>query len=154
MESRIEIKTKLNEVLKFELTAINQYFLHARMAKNWGLEKLNGHEYGYSIKAMKQADQIIERVLFLEGLPNLQSLGKLLIGENVPEMLKNDLTMTREIRQTICDTINLCETHQDYISRELLEDILEAIEAQIDWLESQLWLIENSGLPNYLQSMI
>ncbi len=154
MESPIEIKTKLNEVLKFELTAINQFFLHARMAKNWGLNKLNQQEYCYSIKAMKQADEIIERVLFLEGLPNLQSLGKLLIGENVTEMLNNDLTFSTEIRQNICETINLCESHQDYVSRELLEEILEAIESQIDWLESQLWLIDNSGLENYLQSMI
>jgi bacterioferritin len=154
MKISTEIKIKLNDVLKFELTAINQYFLHARMAKNWGLEKLNGHEYSYSIKAMKQADKIIERVLFLEGLPNLQNLGKLFIGENVPEILQNDLTMATEIRQTLCDTIELCETSQDYVSRELLEDILEDIEAQIDWLESQLWLIENSGLENYLQSMM
>jgi bacterioferritin len=154
MESRLEIKTKLNEVLKIELTAINQFFLHARMAKNWGLGKLNESEYRYSIKAMKQADDIIERVLFLEGLPNLQNLGKLLIGENIPEMLSNDLTMCNEIRQILCDSINLCESSQDYVSRELLEELLEDTEAQIDWLESQQWLIENSGLENYLQSMM
>lgn len=154
MEGKLEIKSKLNEVLKIELTAINQYFLHGRIAKNWGLEKLNQSEYGYSIKAMKQADEVIERVLFLEGLPNLQDLGKLLIGENVPEMLQNDLTLANQIRQTLIDAINLCETHQDYVSRELLEEILEKIEAQIDWFESQQWLIENSGLENYLQSMI
>lgn len=154
MQSNMEIKSKLNEVLKLELTAINQFFLHARMAKNWGLNQLNENEYRYSIKAMKQADDLIERVLFLEGLPNLQNLGKLLIGENIPEMLTNDLTICGEIRQNLCETINLCENHQDYVSRELLEELLEDTEAQIDWLESQQWLIENSGLENYLQSMM
>lgn len=154
MEGRIEIKTQLNEVLKLELTAINQFFLHARMSKNWGLETLNKHEYRYSIDAMKQADKIIERVLFLNGLPNLQSLGKLLIGENVPEIIKNDVTICQEMRQSIINGVHLCESHQDYVSRDLLEELLEATEEQIDWLESQHWLIENSGLENYLQSMM
>lgn len=154
MEGSIQIKAQLNEVLKIELTAINQFFLHARMCKNWGLDKLNGQEYSYSIKAMKQADEVIERVLFLEGLPNLQNLGKLLIGEDVVEILANDLTLCSEIRQSLVNTINLCESSQDYISRDLLEELLEETEAQIDWLESQHWLIENSGLENYLQSMI
>ncbi len=154
MEGNSEIKQILNEALKVQLTAINQYFLHARMCKNWGLDKLNEYEYKSSIKAMKQADHLIERVLFLEGLPNLQSLGMLLIGEQVPEILSNDLTMSLEMRQGLQDGIQLCEQQQDYVSRELLAEILETTEEQIDWLTSQQWLIENTGLENYLQSMM
>ncbi|NJN71965.1 MAG: bacterioferritin, partial [Limnothrix sp. RL_2_0] len=129
-------------------------FLHARMAKNWGLDKLNEQEYRYSIKAMKQADRLIERVLFMEGLPNLQNLGKLLIGEDVPEILGNELTTAQTIRRELIAGIQLCEQEQDYVSRELLADLLEETEEQIDWFESQQWFIENSGLENYLQSMI
>lgn len=154
MQGILEIKQKLNSLLKLKLTAINQFFLHARMVKNWGLDKLNESEYKYSIKLMKQADKIIERIFFLEGLPNLQDLGKLMIGENVPEIIANDLTLTMEMRQNLQEGINLSELKQDYITRELLEDLLEETESQIDWLESQLWLIENSGLENYLQSSI
>ena len=154
MQGQIEVKSQLNNILRIELTAINQFFLHARMSKNWGLNQLNKHEYNYSIKAMKQADKIIERVLFLDGLPNLQDLGRLLIGENVVEIFQNDLTICTDIRQSLGDVINLCESHQDYVSRELLEELLEDTEEQIDWLEAQHWLIENSGLENYLQSMI
>lgn len=154
MEGNSEIKQTLNEALKVQLTAINQYFLHARMCKNWGLDKLNDHEYKSSIKAMKQADSLIERVLFLQGLPNLQSLGMLLIGEQVPEILSNDLTMSLEMRQGLQNGIQLCEQQQDYVSRELLAEILETTEEQIDWLTSQQWLIENTGLENYLQSMM
>jgi bacterioferritin len=154
MKGSPEVKAQLNEVLKNELTAINQFFLHARMAKNWGLEQLNQQEYRYSIKAMKQADEIIERVLLLEGLPNLQNLGKLLIGEDVSEMLKNDLTLCGEMRESLTNGVNLCESQQDYVTRDLFQELLEEIEAQIDWLESQQWLIENSGLENYLQSVI
>jgi bacterioferritin len=154
MKGSPEVKTQLNEILKNELAAINQFFLHARMAKNWGLEQLNQQEYRYSIKAMKQADEIIERVLFLEGLPNLQNLGKLLIGEDVPEMLQNDLTLSLEIRQSLTDGVNLCELQQDYVTRDLLQELLEEVESQIDWLESQQWLITNSGLENYLQSLM
>ena len=154
MEGNREVKSQLNNILKLELTAINQFFLHARMCKNWGLNQLNEYEYRYSIKLMKQADKIIERVLFLEGLPNLQSLGKLLIGENVPEILSNDLTIVGEITENIRQSISLCETQQDYVSRDLLNELLEETEEEIDWLETQHWLIENSGLENYLQSMM
>lgn len=154
MEGNQQVKANLNDVLKLKLTAINQFFLHARMCKNWGLNQLNQYEYGYSIKLMKQADKIIERVLFLEGLPNLQNLGRLLIGENVPEILANDLTMTNEIANTIRQVINLCETEQDFVSRDLLTELLEETEEKIDWIESQQWLIDNSGLENYLQSMM
>ncbi len=154
MQGIQEIRQHLNLVLKDQLTAINQYFLHARMAKNWGLFKLNESEYKYSIKAMKQADCLIERVLFLEGLPNLQNLGALSIGEGVPEMIQNDLTSNHTIRTNLQAGINLCEERQDYVSRDLLTELLEETEEQIDWQESQQWLIENSGLENYLQSMM
>ena len=143
----------LNKVLKNELTAINQYFLHARMFRNWGLEKLNDYQYKQSIRVMKEADKVIERVLFLEGLPNLQNLGKLLIGEDVVECLKGDLHYEKEIqRPLLIDAIAQCEELQDYVSRELLEDLLEGCEEAIDWLERQHSLIDNVTLPNYLQA--
>lgn len=142
----------LNKVLRNELTAINQYFLHARMFRNWGLEKLNDYHFKQSIRVMKEADEVIERVLFLEGLPSMQSLGKLLIGENVAECLQCDLKFEREIqRPLLVESIALCESLQDYVSRDLLEDLLEHCEGAVDWLETQQTLIEDVTLPNYLQ---
>jgi len=154
MQGNLDVKRQLNESLKAQLTAINQYFLHARMCKNWGLDQLNDREYRYSIKAMKQADDLIERVLFLEGLPNLQNLGMLMIGENVPELLQNDLTLCTEMRNGLQTSVTISETQQDFVSRDLFAKLLEETEEQIDWLESQIWLIESAGLPNFLQSMI
>ena len=152
MKSEATINQALNSCLKDQLTAINQFFLHARMAKDWGLGTFNEYEYQRSIKAMKMADNLIERVLFLEGLPNLQDLGKLLIGENIPEMLKGDLEMLTGMRGNLQDAIKLCEENRDFISRDELTEHLEETEEHIDWVESQQWLIENTGLENYLQS--
>ncbi|HMU99542.1 MAG TPA: bacterioferritin [Rhodocyclaceae bacterium] len=153
MKGDKKVITLLNQVLKNELTAINQYFLHARMFRNWGLEKLNDYQYRQSIRVMKEADELIERVLFLEGLPNLQSLGKLLIGENPVECLAADLTYEKDIqRPLLVDAIAQCEVLQDYVSRELLEDLLEHCEEAIDWLETQHSLVKDVGVANYLQS--
>lgn len=154
MKGNSEVLKTLNQVLTLELTSINQFFLHARMFKNWGLEELNEKAYKKSILDMKQADDLIERILFLEGLPNLQQLGKLNIGEHSEEMLQCDLNFELDQVGKLRDAIALCEQEHDFISREILEKILHKEEEYIDWLEAQQFLIENTGIENYLQSMM
>lgn len=152
MKGDAKVIAHLNTILGNELVAINQYFLHSKMYKDWGLKELAEHEYEESIDEMKHADKLTERILFLEGLPNLQDLGKLLIGENTEEMLKCDLKLEMKAIPDLREAIAYCEEVKDYISRELLEDILESEEEHVDWLETQLGLIEKVGLQNYLQS--
>lgn len=142
----------LNKVLRQELTAINQYFLHARMYKNWGFSKLDEHEYHESIDEMKHADQLIERILFLEGLPNLQDIGSLRIGENPREMIASDLALELEALPVLREAVLHCESVKDFVSRELFEHILASEEEHVDWLETQLELIARIGIENYLQS--
>lgn len=151
MKGDKQVIAHLNTALRNELTAINQYFLHSRMLNDWGVQRLGEYDYKESIDEMKHADKLIERILFLEGLPNLQDLGKLYVGQSVKEILECDLKLEMEAIQPLKDAIAYCESVGDYISRELFEDILEDEEEHIDFLETQFSLIDKIGLENYTQ---
>ena len=154
MKGDTQIIKLLNAQLTNELTAINQYFLHARMYQHWGFARLGKKEYEESIGEMKHADQLINRILMLEGLPNLQALHKLMLGENTPEMLACDLKLEHLSQKTVKEGIAACEAARDYVSREIFQHILDDTEEHIDWLETQIDLIDKLGLPNYLQSQV
>lgn len=154
MKGNPDIIQWFNRQLQHELTAINQYFLHARMYRNWGFEKLGKHEYEESIEEMKHADMLIERILMLEGLPNLQELGKLMIGEKAEECVAADLKLEQGSRVTLVAAVTACEAAQDYVSRDIFVHILDDTEEHIDWLETQLEVMDKIGIQNWLQSQM
>ena len=151
MKGNAKVIEQLNAILKNELTAINQYFLHSRMLKDWGFNRLGQKVYEESIGEMKHADKLIERILILNGLPNLQDLGKLKIGEDVPEIFSSDLVVEETNQGCLKVAIPICEDARDFVSREIFEEILNDTEEHIDWIEQQQTRIEQAGLPNYLQ---
>jgi len=154
MKGDAKVIEYLNKALKNELTSINQYFLHARLLENWGFAKLGQHEYAESIDEMKHADRLLQRILALEGLPNLQDLGKLYIGENVEEILRGDLRLELVAHPLYKEAVGYCESCGDYATRDLLAAILASEEEHIGWLEMQLGLIQRLGLPSYLQAQL